>query len=278
MRNVVRSFFSSSLLVTDIPLLLLLLLLFTFFFLLFLPGRALRISHQWRSTYQRRQSFHVFKRHALQQRLQEKVENRIKKISMERLKIFVERMSEERRYLQRAGRKWRMTSIIFFFQKWRRLLRIKKIFVHFLNEASKKFEQGQLQWAWDVWNGDDDDNAVDEEKEDQKKHHHHGGELCDCLRRFETKRGRKDGGQKRETRGRRRRRRTKGKPLRAFQCSAETHLERRLADARVLVQGTLHLTAIPSLEMLVAEEKEVENINRQRNRRTSTILRKSHWM
>ena len=202
------------------------------------------------------------------------------------LKIFVERMSEERRYLQRAGRKWRMTSIIYFFQKWKRLLKIKRIFIHFLNEANKKFKQGQLQWAWDAWNGGSDD-AIDDDvektdNENQKKHHHHGGELCDCLKRFETKRGRaKEGEQKKErgTRGRRsRRRRTKGKPLRAFQCSAETHLERRLADARVLVQGTLHLTAIPSLEMLVAEEKEVENVNRQRNRRTSTILRKSHWM
>tara|TARA_B110000090_G_scaffold209381_1_gene265818 strand:- start:170 stop:1402 length:1233 start_codon:yes stop_codon:yes gene_type:complete len=246
-------------------------------------GLALRacvkISNKWQKTYRLGTALHDWKieMHSLKmftRRCHTQLHTRFNQWLQ-----YVEQKQKERRFLQRAGRRWRMTSKLKYFIRLKTHARIKnrirQLFRNFIVQQDKM----ALHWSLLHWQTAIAGMKEQVDPQTTPTPHVHKSGLCDCLKRFETAvkrdgRGTGTGTNDKSRKRRRRRRRVAGPPLRPFRCSMESHLERRLNDAHKMVQKTMEFGQEQEEQMKGKKPTK----KKKQNRRQSTFMRRSHWM
>ena len=186
-------------------------------------------------------------------------------------RAYVEQQQRERRFLQRAGRKWRMSSKNKYFMRWHTYVTTQLHLRNLSQHICRAFTQLTLQFSFLQWQTVSREMVAAHSAAPQSVAHDNG--LCDCLKRYGTKRNPVPGvGGHQENRSarRRRRRRVVGKPLRPFRCSMQCHLERRFQDVHDMVVGV-------QKENGGTHAMEKQAMKKQ-SRRASAVLRRSHWM
>jgi len=256
--------------------------------------RVMHISKKWQLQYQRNKSFQQWKLVSFTLSCLKRRERRRKTQLLAAWLLFVTTMRDERRYLQRAGRRWRRSLKQSLFQRWQWKVRTHQQMRELMKQCMQRNKDGALQWGMDKWKSFWLQWKERDNKHQSNTHHVHNG-LCDCLQRFHsrtsksnntttkenTMQGRQGqhGQRRRKKRGRgRRRRRVLGEPLRPFRCTVESHLERRLMDAHAMVSKTMSLKKMTTLSEVMDRDDVKAKERRVQNRRESTVLRKSHWM
>lgn len=251
-------------------------------------GLALRacvkISDKWQKTYRLGTALHDWKieMHSLKmftRRCQKQLHTRFNQWLQ-----YVEQKQNERRFLQRAGRRWRMTSKLKYFIRLKTHARIKnrirQLFRNFIVQQDKM----ALHWSLLHWQKAIAAMKEQEDPQTTPTPHVHKNGLCDCLKRFETQCVKSDGSgtgtgtgtNDTRRRRKRRRRRVAGPPLWPFRCSMESHLQRRLNDAHKMVQKTMEFGQEQEEQM--KGEKPAKKKKKNTGRRRSTFMRRSHWM
>jgi len=182
---------------------------------------------------------------------------------------FVTLQQKERRYLQRAGRKWRMSSKLKYFKTWKTFVSIQIKVRYLFQKLLVIHEQSAKEWGWSQLHQWYIQSKEEFKLKEEGQHELHKNGLCDCLKRFQTKCSSSSSSSNRRRKGRRGRH---FPPLRAFNCSMEKHLELRLNDAHDIVKSAI------ALEKTNNNENKKQEMKRHRRRRESTIIRTSHWM
>ena len=193
--------------------------------------------------------------------------------------LYIEISQNERRFLLRAGRRWRMSNKSRLFVRWKIKMNVIKRLKLLFTNLMYKHDNNRYKFGFEKIKNYNK-NVL--QKKDIKTHQHN--QLCDCLQRFGTRQQRKENstatGNRTKGKGKRRRRRRRvvGVPLRPFRCTIESHLERRLMDANEMIADTLKLSHMKSLSDVVEVDIKEKKEQKISNRRASTVERRSHWM